>query len=161
VASRALTVEAPNIGLLTRLFELFPQVFADKVDIALDMAGAMIAGEAKDTTAFTDRTGNLRNSIQHEVLSGQAVVVWPGMEYGAAVELGTDPATVGQKIFPKTAKVLAWPDPSGAGMVFRAWSTVAARKARPFMQPAFEAKRAEVEQLFADMIDVTLAELGA
>lgn len=162
MASReAYTITAPNLRLLNRLFELFPQVFAGNLSLALELAGSVIENEAKDTDAFTDRTGNLRSSIQHEVLGGTAVVVWPGMEYGAAVELGTDDAKVGQKILPKSGKVLAWPEADGSGMIFRAWSTVAQRKPRPFMVPALESKRDEVGQIFADMLDATLAQLGA
>jgi hypothetical protein len=144
---------------LARAMREFPVVFADQIAEAMDRSGKLVEIEAKATTAFTDRTGNLRKSIQHEMIGSGSVVIWPGMEYGAHVEQGTvDESKVGQKIYPKNKRALSWPTANGS--IVRRWSTIGRRKPRPFMAPALAAKQGEIIQIFADAVDLTLAKVG-
>ena len=91
----AVLIEAKTEGLANLLKNL--DALADATTKAAASAVAQVsvdvANHAKDNHTFTNRTGNLENSIQPEAVEvdGTALVgvVRAGMEYAANVEYGT------------------------------------------------------------------------
>ena len=64
----------------------------EALDVALEAVGLHIEGEAKEELENTPRridTGNLRNSITHQVIDEPAVVVGTDVEYALYVHEGT------------------------------------------------------------------------
>lgn len=77
------------LGNLERLGDVLEEELTSAMQFCVDL----VVNDARQTDAFHDRTGNLRNSIQGEVeqiaLDILEGVAWAGMEYGKWVELGT------------------------------------------------------------------------
>ncbi|MDI6872147.1 MAG: hypothetical protein QME79_12545 [Bacillota bacterium] len=86
-------IEVEGLGETLANLDRFVQVLEEELTQAVQFCVDLVVNDARSTDAFHDRTGNLRNSIQGEVeriaegvIEG---VVWPGMEYGKYLELGT------------------------------------------------------------------------
>ena len=96
----------------------------DAVVQALERCGEQAEGYAKDLTPVD--TGNLRNSITHQVDDGESTVyIGTNVEYAPYVELGTGRYTEGGRPTPWT-----YQDDEGN------WHWTAGNPAQPFLKPA-------------------------
>lgn len=130
------------------------------VPMALEMGGDLVAVEAKQNHAYTDRTGELTNSIVRDEVQGSfdgqdlRCTVSAGAPHATFVELGTKP----HKIRPKYRKALRWPVEGG----FAFARSVDHPGTQPtfFLRRAVEVKFLEVQQFIADATELSFAEAG-
>ena len=130
------------------------------VPMALQMGGDMVAAEAKQNHAYTDRTGTLTNSIMRDEVQGSfegqdlQCTVWAGAPHAVFVELGTKP----HKIRPRYRRSLRWPVEGG----FAFAREVNHPGTRPvyFMRRAAEVKFLDCMQLVADATELSFANAG-
>lgn len=93
-----------------------------KEQIALEKCGLVGEGYAK--ALQLPRTGNLRNSITHEVV-GDSVKIGTPVEYGVYVEFGTG-------IFVGGGRPTPWVYQDGNGN----WHRTSGQRPKPFIKPA-------------------------
>lgn len=123
---------------------------------AMVKATTKVQNEAKAVKAgrFKNQTGTLRRSIQKQVTSPYRGIVYTDEKYGEYVEFGTRPRT----IYPKNKKFLAFK--INGKMVFAKKVNHKGSKPYPFMRPAFEGTKDDVEQIYADMAKTIVKELA-
>lgn len=114
------------------------------VDRGLEKVGIAAEAEAKkhisgkyDKSMKAVDTGNLRNSITHEVKDGN-VYIGTNVEYAPYVEMGTGDHGTG------TGKKWTYVDEEGVG------HQTSGMKPRPFLQPAALDHLKEYERIFRD-----------
>ena len=112
------------------------------VDRGLEKVGIAAEAEAKkhisgqyDKSMKAVDTGNLRNSITHEVREGD-VYIGTNVEYAPYVEMGTGDHGTG------TGKPWSYVDEKGV------WHRTSGMKPRPFLQPAALDHLQEYERIF-------------
>jgi HK97 gp10 family phage protein len=175
-----MAAELEGLAELERRLSLFEQYLGEELRIAVEWGVDMIVNEARQSTAFTDRTANLRNSIQAyveqvatEVLVAEGIAhAGAGMEYAKYVEFGTGPRGAaaeqpiqgltfapGGKRTPKEAEALHWVGPGGD--VFAASINWQGTHPHPFMFPAFEKCRPRIEEGIKGAVQRAARRLGA
>lgn len=110
------------------------------VNVALTASALLVEGQAK-ALAPVD-TGNLRNSITHE-LGKKEARVGTNVEYAQAVEFGTSPHTISIK----DKKVL-----SDGKTFFGKTVQHPGTAPQPFLNPALETNKSNIKKIFADAI---------
>lgn len=124
------------------------------VTAALSNAAGKIQSTAREKAPH--RTGNLQRSILKEISYPEATVS-VNEKYGLWVEQGTGLyGPRGQRITPRSAKVLAWS--TDGGMAFARWTR--GMRARPYFKPAIEATREYVRSQFSQVTDRLVRELA-
>lgn len=103
---------------------------------ALERCGMKAEGYAKDLAPVD--TGNLRNSITHEV-DGNTVYIGTNVEYAPYVELGTGKYYPGGRPTP-----WAYQDDNGV------WHWTAGNPAKPFIKPAVEDHKRTYRNIIED-----------
>lgn len=92
---------------IRKLMRDAPRLVAEAVEMTMQAAEVL----AKQTDAFQDRTGNLRNSIKGGVMdvsrSEVIGVLTAGMEYAGYIELGTSRMSPRPYIRPAVEQVVA------------------------------------------------------
>ena len=102
---------------------------------ALETCGQKAEGYAKKLCPVD--TGDLRNSISHQVAPGEpAVYIGTNSEYGPYVELGTGKYYPGGRQTP-------WVDQDAKGN----WHLTHGQRARPYLKPAVADHRGEYENI--------------
>lgn len=105
---------------------------------ALERCGLEAEGYAKDLCPVD--TGNLRNSIAHQVEPGEpAVYIGSNSEYGAFVELGTGKYYPGGRQTP-------WVYQDAKGN----WHLTHGQRAQPYLKPAVAGHRKTYENIIKD-----------
>ncbi len=123
---------------------------------AMVKATTKVQNEAKavKTGRFKNQTGNLRRSIQKQVTSPYRGIVYTDEKYGEYVEFGTRPRT----IYPKNGKFLAFK--VNGKMVFARKVNHPGSKPYPFMRPAFENTKDDVEKIYTEMAQIIVKDLA-
>lgn len=132
---------------------------AENVPEALELCADLVAVEAKQTTAFEDRSGSLRNSIASDgvtgsLRSGLAATVAAGAPHGIYVELGTR----AHKIEPKHRKALRWP--VEGGFAFAKAVNHPGTAPRKFLSGALDAKMVACVEVLNDAVALSFQRAG-
>lgn len=135
------------MGLDITIHDNFDQIkneFAEKLEMALESCGMDAEGFAMLECPVD--TGNLRNSITHQVnVSGSEaeMIVGTNVHYAPYVELGTGKYYPGGRQTP-----WSWQDEDGN------WHRTAGMPARPFIKPALadhiEEYKEDIAEIFRD-----------
>lgn len=110
------------------------------ISAALEASALVVEGTAKNLAPVD--TGNLRNSITHEV-EGKKARVGTNSEYALAVEFGTSP----HKISVKNKKIL-----SDGKVFFGKTVQHPGTEAQPFLFPALERNKGNIRKIFKDAV---------
>ena len=117
-------------------------------DIALAIKKSTLSIEAQAKKNLSSngsvKTGHLRRSIAHKLTNDTGIVHTSNVEYAIGVEKGTRP----HKIVPKKKKALYW---KGAKSPVK-YVNHPGSKAKPYLQPAFEAEKPKFIQNLKEAI---------
>jgi HK97 gp10 family phage protein len=164
---------ADDLGVkaLSVRLDLFERRLGEQLRQAVNEALELVADDARETAAFADRSGTLRDSI-HTVVEedprdplrvvGKVVASAkhaPWIEFGTGPrgkETNTNPAFKGpyspeMVLNPAQGKALHWVDESGRN-VFASSILWKGMPARPFLYPAFEKNKAQVRKLMRSAV---------
>ncbi len=138
-----------DVSELKEAFKDAERKLAPRVKTALQLGADLVVKEAKTKHDYTDRTGELTNSImaddiQGSFASGMSITVSAGAKHGAFVEFGTKAHT----IRPNVKKALRWP--VSGGFAFAKEVKHPGTKAIPFLADAMEAKLDIIEDILED-----------
>lgn len=174
-----MAAELEGLAEFERRLGLFERYLGEELQAAVTWGVDLIVNEARQTAAFVDHTGNLRNSIQAHVerLAADTLVAegiahaGAGMEYAKYVEFGTGPRGAaaaqpiegltfepGGKRVPKEAKALHWVGPGGD--VFAASVNWQGTHPHPFMFPAFEKCKPRIEEAIKGAVQRAVRRVG-
>ncbi len=138
-----------DVSELKDAFKDAERKLGPRIKTALQLGADLVAQEAKTNHGYTDRTGELTNSImpddvQGSFASGMSVTVSAGAKHGAFVEFGTK----AHIIRPDVKKALRWP--VSGGFAFAKEVKHPGTKAIPFLADALEAKLDIIEDVLED-----------
>lgn len=142
-----LKLEIKNIDIIQAHFLRMPIEIAKGLHNAVVKAGQLIQREAMSEAPVNKQSGggNLRQSIQTNVLGIAKANVVVGADYGIFVHEGTRPHV----IMVKTKKVLA---NRRSGKIFGKIVNHPGTKANPFMQRAISNKKDDIGKEFENII---------
>lgn len=165
-------------------FRKAPAIVLKRLEAGLELGAIEFAREARANLASRNGFGALLQSVMHRRVGELHFEVSPGVKYGEIVEGGSGPAAGRAKYYPNpdalkawlmtnpTYRGHAWAKPGSAkrssqalDIWFRsramAWGIYQkGTKAYPFMQPAFDAKKARVGELATAAIRAAVAEIN-
>lgn len=138
-----------DVSELKEAFKDAERKLGPRIKTALQLAADLVAKEAKTNHDYTDRTGELTNSImaddvQGSFASGMSATVSAGAEHGVFMEFGTK----AHIIRPKNQKALRWP--VSGGFAFAKEVKHPGTKATNFLSNALEAKLDIIEDILED-----------
>lgn len=115
-----------------------------KIRKLLEEAAALVERSAKEYCHR--KTGDLARSITHEIdVEGKTARIGSNLEYAPMVELGTLP----HEILPDTKEALYWEDAENP----YARVQHPGAEEQPFLQPALDDNRDEIERLIGEQSD--------
>ena len=130
-----------NVRLNPRIKSLVTGYAKDEVE----KRARLVLAEAKRTCPVDQ--GNLRDSLNYTIKYAAGLpyaTVGSPLKYASYVHEGTGIYVGRGYIYPKRAKVLAWPNRNGSGMIFAA--KVKGMKGRPWLRNALKAGNLKIRK---------------
>lgn len=146
---------------LADMFKRLPAQVEATCAIAVRMAADQGADHARQHHTYKDRSGTLSNSIDSDGTSGEvgsnnlSATISAGASYAVIIEKGSVPHV----IEPRFKKMLRFP--VEGGFVFRRRVQHPGTKAMPFIEPAAEYARGQLEnELLPDAVELAFVKVG-